>query len=89
MVWAPVSFYLREKYRAWCKYKHRSKCQNRECHKQAVAHMEATQASARDQWVESKKREMRGGNVGSKQARLRSLSVGGAMLELLRDYLPE
>ena len=56
-----------KKYRAWRTYKRHPTRQNKERHRAAAAQMEATQAWAREQWLESTKRKLRGGHVGSKQ----------------------
>ncbi|MPC81366.1 hypothetical protein E2C01_075978 [Portunus trituberculatus] len=55
------------KYRLWRIYKRNTTQRNKDHHKDAAAHMEATQAWAMEQWVESRKRKLRGGHIGSKQ----------------------
>ena len=55
------------KYRLWRIYKRNPTRRNKDRHKEAAAQMEATQTWAREQWVESKKRKLRGGHIGSKQ----------------------
>ena len=55
------------KYRAWRLYKRRPTQRNRDRHREAAAHMEATQDWARQQWADDKRRKLRGGHVGSKK----------------------
>ena len=55
------------KYRAWRTYKRNPTRRNKDRYRAAATHMEATQVWAREQWVESKRRKLRGGHVGSKQ----------------------
>ncbi|KAK8395782.1 hypothetical protein O3P69_005704 [Scylla paramamosain] len=54
----------------WRIYKRNPTRWNKDRHKDAAAHIEATQAWAREQWVENKKRKLRGGHIDSKRKRL-------------------
>ena len=54
------------KYKAWRNYKRHPTRRNKQLHREAAAHMEAMQDWARLQWIEDKKRKLRGGNIGSK-----------------------
>ena len=56
-----------EKFQAWRTYKRHPSWRNRQRHREAADYMENIQAWAREQWVEDKKRKLRGGNIGSKQ----------------------